>query len=76
MVCFRKIPVAKKNMDKGEGEVSRLSFDFFCLTVSKNAVGRLFRESLIAGIEKSYASEGYVTIFLRKFFVSQCQKFS
>ena len=25
MLCFRKFPVAKKNMDKGEGEVSRFS---------------------------------------------------
>ena len=30
--------------------------------------------SLISGIEKFYASEGYVTIFPRKFFVSQHRK--
>ena len=28
-----------------------------------------------AGIEKFYASEGYVKIFCQKVFVSQCQKF-
>ena len=30
--------------------------------------------SLISGIEKFYASEGYVTIFRRNFFVSLCRK--
>ena len=30
----------------------------------------------ISGIEKFYASEGYVTIFSRNFFVSQCRKYS
>ena len=30
----------------------------------------------ISGIEKFYASEGYVTIFLRKFFVSQYRNIS
>ena len=32
--------------------------------------------SLISGIEKLYASEGYVTIFRRNFFVSLCRKTS
>ena len=35
-----------------------------------------FSVSLISGIEKIYAQEGYVTIFCRKFFVSQYQKTS
>ena len=42
----------------------------FCLTVPKNFVGEPFIVSLISGIEKFYASDGYVTIFCRKFFVS------
>ena len=46
----------------------------FCLTVPKNDVEESFSISLFLGIEKVYASEGYVTIFLRKFFVSQCRK--
>ena len=46
----------------------------FCLTVPKNAVGEPFSLSLFSGIEKIYASEGYVTIFRRKFFVSQYRK--
>ena len=47
----------------------------FCLTLPKNFVGELFSVSLISGIEKFYASDGYVTIFCRKFFVPQCRKF-
>ena len=40
----------------------------------KNFVGQPFRVSLISGIEKFYASEGYVTIFRQIFFVSQYGK--
>ena len=35
----------------------------FCLTVPKIFVGESFSVSLISGIEKIYASEGYTTIF-------------
>ena len=52
-------------MDKRGGGVSRFSFEFFCLTVPKNSVGEPFSVSLISGVEKYCASEGYVTIFLR-----------
>ena len=41
--------------------------NFFCLTVAKNFVGQPFSVSLISGIEKFYASEGFVTIFCRNF---------
>ena len=34
------------------GAVSNFSVDFFCRTVSKNAVGEPFSLSLISGIEK------------------------
>ena len=72
MLCFRKILVAKKFMDKKEGEVSGFRLQFFCLTVPKTAVQEPFILSLISGLEKIYASKGYVTFFCRKFFVSQC----
>ena len=36
---FQKIRVAKKFMDKREGEVSRFPAKVFCLTVPKKAVG-------------------------------------
>ena len=52
MLCFRKFPVAKKFLDMREGEVSRFSFENFCLTVPKKIVAGHFRESVIAGIEK------------------------
>ena len=42
MLCFRKFPVAKKFMDKRGGEVSRFSFEIFCLTMPKCSVGELF----------------------------------
>ena len=48
----------------------------FCLTVPENFVGEPFSVSLISGIEKFYASEGYVTIFRRNFFVSQYRNIS
>ena len=52
MLCFRKFLVAKKFMDKREGEVSRFLSKSFCLTVPKNAVGELFSLSLVSGIEE------------------------
>ena len=47
-----------------------------CLTVPEILVGQFFRVSLLSGLEKFYASEGYVTIFCRKIFVSQCREIS
>ena len=47
-----------------------------CLTVPKNFVGEPFSVSLISGIERFYASESYVTILCRNFFLSQCRKIS
>ena len=64
-------------MDKREGgEYQDLPSKIFCLTVPKKFVGEPFSVSLISGIEKLYASEGYVTIFRRKFFVSQYRNIS
>ena len=40
----------------------------------KKFVGEPFSVSLISGIEKIYASDGYVTIFRRIFFVSEYRK--
>ena len=53
MLCIRKFPVAKKFIDKREGEVSRFPLKFFCLKVSKKAEGEPFSLSLISGIEKN-----------------------
>ena len=76
VLCFRKFPVANKFMDKkGGGDYQDFPPKIFCLAVPKNFVGGPFSVSLISGIEKFYASEGHVTIFRRKFFVSQHRKF-
>ena len=48
---------------------------FFCLTVAKKFVGEPFRLSLISGIEKIYASEGYVTIFGENFLSHSTETF-
>ena len=57
-----------------QGRVSKFSFEqFFCESAEK-FVGEPISVSLVSGIEKCYASEGYVTIFCRNFFVSQYRK--
>ena len=46
MLCFRKLPVAKKFTDKtqgGGGNVKIFRRIFFCLTVPKNIVEEPFR---------------------------------
>ena len=55
----------RKSLDKkgGGGEYQDIPSKIFCLTVPKKFVGESFSVSLISGIEKFYASEGYVTIF-------------
>ena len=64
-MCFRKVLVSKKIMDKrggggGGGGGGREYHDFlskfFCLTVPKNFVGKPFSVPPISGIEKFYAS--------------------
>ena len=47
----------------GGGGIKIFRRIFFYLTVVKNFVGQPFSVSLISGIEKFYASEGFVTIF-------------
>ena len=76
MLFFRKFPGAKKFMDKNGGGYQELSSKNFCLTVPKNFVRESFSVSLISGIEKVYALEGNITIFYRKFVVSQYRKTS
>ena len=53
MLCFKKFPVAKKFMDKGEkGSIKTFRRIFFRLTVPRIFVGESFSASLISGIEK------------------------
>ena len=74
VLCFRKFSVAKKFIDKRGGDYQDFASKIFCLTVPENLVGYPFRVSLISGIEKFYASEGYVMIFCRNFFSQSAEK--
>ena len=78
------ILVAKKFMDKREGEVSRFSFENFL----SHSNGKILREHFcavfqkISGSETVYGLEGRggkdasITNFCRKLFVSHCRKTS
>ena len=74
MLYFRKNPVAKIFRIRRGWEHQDSPSNFFFITAPKNFIDEPFSVSLISGIEKLYASEGHVTIFPRKFFVSQCRK--
>ena len=71
MLCFINFLVAKKFPHKREGRYQDFPSKFFCLIVPKNFVGQPFSVLLTSGIGKVCASEGYVTILRRKFFVPQ-----
>ena len=62
-------------MDK-RGGYQDFPSETFCLTVPKILVGEPFSVSLTSGIEKIFAYEGNITIFCRKFVVSQYRKTS
>ena len=62
-------------MDK-KGGVLKFSAKIFFVTVPKKFVREPFSLSLISGVERLFASDGYVTIFHRKLFVSQGRKTS
>ena len=79
--CFIKVLVSNNFMDKrGKGKGGKEYHDFlsnfFGFKIQKYFLADHFRVSLFSGIEKIYDSRGYVTIFRRKCYVSQCQKFS
>ena len=73
VLCFRKLPLAKKFMDKREGEVSRFPLKIFCLTVPKKFVGEPFRVSLIR-VSKNFMLKRLMSRFFVNFFVSQYRK--
>ena len=56
MLCYRQFPVAKKFMDKLEGEVSRFLSKIFCLTVPKHFAEEPFYAVFqkISGSQKVY----------------------
>ena len=52
VLCYRKNVIAKKFMDKSQGEVSRFIFASIGLTVAKHDIGESFKLSLPLCIEK------------------------
>ena len=79
MLCFRKYLVAKKFVDKMEGEVSRFPWKMFSLTVPIYAVGEPFSLSLVAGIEKvwmrGWAGCGISRFSVENFLSHSAEKF-
>ena len=69
MLCFRKLLLAKKFMDKREGEVSRFPSKKFCLTVPKKFLGEPFRVSLIR-VSKNFMLQRVISRFSLKNFLS------
>ena len=51
-LCFRKILVSKKFMDKRKGGVSRFSVEYFLSHSAENFVKQPFSGSLISGTEE------------------------
>ena len=76
MLRFRKFPVAKSLWIRGGREVSRFSFESFLSDGAEKFRREPFSVSLISGVEKICASEGYVTIFLRIVFCLTVPKVS
>ena len=72
MLCFRKILLAKKFMEKkGERGESNFSHEIFLSQSTETFRRGNFSLSLVSVIENIYSSEGYVTVFCRNFCVSQ-----
>ena len=68
----------RKSLDErvggGGAECQNFPSKISCLTVPEFFVGQTFRVSLVSGLEKFYASEGYVTIFCRNFLSHSVEK--
>ena len=78
LLCFTKFLVSKNFMEKRGEEEERGSIkifrQFFHVSLPKKFVGEPFIVSLISGIEKGYACEGYVTYFCRNFLSRTIEK--
>ena len=74
---FQKIAGSEKVYGKEGrgGSIEIFRRKFFVSKCQKVSLGNFYL-SLFSGIEKSYASEGYVTIFCQNFFLSQFRNLS
>ena len=68
VLCFRKISVLKKFMDKRGVEYQDFPSETFCLTVPRNFVGKPFSVSLLSGAEEVWIREGDYQDFVSTFF--------
>ena len=68
VLCFRKISVLKKFMDKRGVEYQDFPSKTFCLTVPRNFVGKPFSVSLLSGAEEVWIREGEYQDFVSTFF--------
>ena len=68
---FHKTSGSEKVFGKKRGGCQYFRSKKFWLTVLKKFVDEPLSVSLISGIEKVYASDGFVTIFRRSFFLSR-----
>ena len=75
LLCFTEFLVSKKLLEK-RWEYPEFPSKFFCLTLPGIFVGQPISVSLFLGNDEFFASEGYGTVFCRKYFVSQCRKTS
>ena len=73
MLSSRKFPAAKKFMDKKWGYQNFRSKGFY-ITVPKKFIGQPFSVSLFSGFEKFHDSEGYVTLFVEFFCLTESKK--
>ena len=58
----------------GGGGIIKILRQFFLVSLPKKFEGEPFFVSLISGIEKGYACEGYVTIFCQNFLYRTIEK--
>ena len=75
MLCFRKLPVAKKFMVKRAGEVSRFSVEKFLSQGAENLRGGTLLCVIISGYRESLNERvgggGISKFFVENLFVSQ-----
>ena len=79
VLCFRRLPLARKIKDKRAGGIQifrRKTFVSQCRKLSKGNLSVLcFRKNPVAK-KIMYKMGGYIKIFRRSYLVSQCQKLS
>ena len=68
LCCVSEKLRSRKSLWIRRGEYHHFLSNIFCLTVPEKFVGEPFSKSPVSGIEKIYASDGYVTIFYQKVF--------